>query len=165
LSFQPGLRRSNDLRFGRKMATFQLFFQSGRAKDLSAPPYWTTYMHFFSSPQIMPFRSISKSSSTLLVCSRHTWYQLLFYTEFFIGILCSHYYASYMSSSSQNCILNYLITQSYPMNHEIPVYVIFSLATSVLPQDVFLKTSSRWQLCYLCIWTFLLYEWKNFEAS
>jgi len=28
LSVQPGLRVSNDLRVGRKMATFQLFFQS-----------------------------------------------------------------------------------------------------------------------------------------
>ena len=28
VSVQPGLRGSNDLRFGRKMATFQLFFQS-----------------------------------------------------------------------------------------------------------------------------------------
>ena len=28
LSVQPGLRDSNDLRVGRKMATFQLFFQS-----------------------------------------------------------------------------------------------------------------------------------------
>jgi len=36
LSVQPGLRGSNDLRVGRKMATFKLFFQSGRAKDLSA---------------------------------------------------------------------------------------------------------------------------------
>ena len=39
LSVQPGLRGSNDLRVGRKMATFQLFFQLGRAKDLSAPLY------------------------------------------------------------------------------------------------------------------------------
>jgi len=38
LSVQPGVRRSDYLRIGRKMATFQLFFQSGRAKDLSAPP-------------------------------------------------------------------------------------------------------------------------------
>ena len=37
LSVQPGLRDSNDLPVGRKMATFLLFFQSGRAKDLSAP--------------------------------------------------------------------------------------------------------------------------------
>ena len=37
MSVQPGLRGSNDLSVGRKMATFQLFFQSGRAKDLSAP--------------------------------------------------------------------------------------------------------------------------------
>ena len=36
---QPDLRGRNDLRVGRKMATFQLFFQSGRAKDLSAPLY------------------------------------------------------------------------------------------------------------------------------
>jgi hypothetical protein len=36
-SFQPDLRGSNDLRVGRKMATFYLFFQSGRSKDLSAP--------------------------------------------------------------------------------------------------------------------------------
>ena len=37
LSVQPGLRGSNDPRVRRKMTTFQLFFQSGRAKDLSAP--------------------------------------------------------------------------------------------------------------------------------
>jgi len=37
LSVQPGLRGSNDLHVGRKMATFQLFFQSGLTKDLSAP--------------------------------------------------------------------------------------------------------------------------------
>jgi len=37
LSVQAGLHGSNDLRVGRKMATFQLVFQSGRAKDLSAP--------------------------------------------------------------------------------------------------------------------------------
>jgi len=30
LSFQPGLRGSSDLRVGRKMATFQLFFQSSQ---------------------------------------------------------------------------------------------------------------------------------------
>jgi len=35
LYVQPGLRGSSDLRFRRKMATFQLFFQLGRAKDLS----------------------------------------------------------------------------------------------------------------------------------
>jgi len=29
LFFQPSLRASNDLRIGRKMATFQIFFQSG----------------------------------------------------------------------------------------------------------------------------------------
>ena len=39
LSFQPGLRGSNDLRVWRKMATFQLFSQSGRAKDLPGPLY------------------------------------------------------------------------------------------------------------------------------
>ena len=39
LSVQPGLRGSNDLRVGRKMANFQLFFQSGPAKDLSAHLY------------------------------------------------------------------------------------------------------------------------------
>jgi len=39
LSVEPSLRGSNDLRVGRKMATFQLFFQTGRAKDLSAPLY------------------------------------------------------------------------------------------------------------------------------
>ena len=37
LSAQPGLRGSNDLHAGRKMSIFQLFFQSERAKDLSAP--------------------------------------------------------------------------------------------------------------------------------
>jgi len=41
LSVQSGLRGSNDLRVGRKMGAFQLFFQSGRANDLSAPLYVT----------------------------------------------------------------------------------------------------------------------------
>ena len=39
MSVQPGLRSSNDIRVGRKIATFQSFFQSGRAKDLSALLY------------------------------------------------------------------------------------------------------------------------------
>ena len=39
LSVQRGLRGSNDLRVGRKMVTFQLFFQSGLSKDLSEPLY------------------------------------------------------------------------------------------------------------------------------
>ena len=39
LSVQPGPRSSNDLRVGRKMATFQLFLQAGLAKDLSAHLY------------------------------------------------------------------------------------------------------------------------------
>ena len=45
LSVQPGLLGSNDLRVGRKMATFQLFFQSGRAEDLSASLYFTLEFH------------------------------------------------------------------------------------------------------------------------
>jgi len=44
LSVQQGLHDSNDLHVGRKMATFQLFFQSGRAKDLSAPLYNTRFL-------------------------------------------------------------------------------------------------------------------------
>ena len=36
LSVQPGLRGGNDLHVGRKMETFQFFFQSDRAKDVSA---------------------------------------------------------------------------------------------------------------------------------
>jgi hypothetical protein len=39
LSVLTGLRGSNDLRFGRKMAPFHLFFLSDRAKDLSALLY------------------------------------------------------------------------------------------------------------------------------
>jgi hypothetical protein len=38
---------SNDLLVGWKMATFQLFFQWGRAKDLSAPLYYV-YTYTFS---------------------------------------------------------------------------------------------------------------------
>jgi len=41
LPVQPGLHGSDGLRVGRKMVTFQLFLQSGRAKDLSAPLYIT----------------------------------------------------------------------------------------------------------------------------
>ena len=39
LSIQTVPRGRNDVNVGRKMATFQLFLQSGRAKDLSAPLY------------------------------------------------------------------------------------------------------------------------------
>ena len=50
LSVQPGLRGSNDLRVGRKMANFQLFFfQSCWAKDLSAPLYVPTSLTFTNS--------------------------------------------------------------------------------------------------------------------
>ena len=40
LSVQPDLHSSNYLHIGRKMATFQLFSQLGRAKDLSEPLYF-----------------------------------------------------------------------------------------------------------------------------
>ena len=43
LSIQPGLCGSNDLCVWWKMAIFQLFFQSGRAKDLSAPLYSASF--------------------------------------------------------------------------------------------------------------------------
>ena len=46
LSVQPGLRGNKDLRVGRNTATFQLFFQSGRAKDLSAPLYASSLPYF-----------------------------------------------------------------------------------------------------------------------
>ena len=45
MSVQPGLRGRNDLRVGRKMATIQLFFQSSRAKDLSAPLTFSAKAH------------------------------------------------------------------------------------------------------------------------
>ena len=60
LSVQLGLCGSNDLRVGRKMATFQLIFQSGRVKDLSAhlylhreggnfsPNHFTAQVHFLT---------------------------------------------------------------------------------------------------------------------
>jgi len=49
LSVQPGLSGSNDLRVGRKMVKFQsLFFQLGRAKDLSAPLYNIVILEFNS---------------------------------------------------------------------------------------------------------------------
>ena len=46
LSVQPGLRGSNDLRVGRKMVNFKFVFQSGRAKDLSAPLYYSQQQKF-----------------------------------------------------------------------------------------------------------------------
>jgi len=61
LSVQPGLRGSNDLRVGRKMANFQLFFQSGRTKDLSAPMYrrsWTSLPTPFVSAQRLSERTV-----------------------------------------------------------------------------------------------------------
>jgi len=49
VSVQPGLRGSNDLRVGRKMATYQLFSQFGRAKDLSAPLYMCVCVLMFTT--------------------------------------------------------------------------------------------------------------------
>ena len=45
LSVQPGLRGSNDLRVGRKMATFPLFFQSGRSNDLISTSVRVLYVY------------------------------------------------------------------------------------------------------------------------
>ena len=77
---QPGLCSSNDLRVGRKMATFQLFFQSGRAKDLSAPLYirvleWQLflrdgkYMSFWphSNPTVKP---LEESIRNIFSCDK-----------------------------------------------------------------------------------------------
>ena len=50
LSVQPGPRGSSDQRFGRKMATFQLFFLSGRAKDLPAPPVFLSQQYGLYKP-------------------------------------------------------------------------------------------------------------------
>ena len=73
---QPGLRDNNDLHVGRKLATFQLFFQSGRAKDLSAPlcscHIWprTKFSHMslsLLSPSVSPsLATIRLTSSTNL---------------------------------------------------------------------------------------------------
>ena len=57
LSVQPGLRGSNDLRVGRKMATFQLFFQSDRAKDLSAPLYSQNSPRLYSNNTSLSLRT------------------------------------------------------------------------------------------------------------
>ena len=42
LSVQPGLRGSNDLRVGRKMANFQLFFQSREQVVVRGVQIWRT---------------------------------------------------------------------------------------------------------------------------
>ena len=60
-SIQPGLRGSNDLRVGRKMTTFQLFFQSGRAKDLSAPLYFL----FLSIPSTVLQVNVGRGSPNM----------------------------------------------------------------------------------------------------
>ena len=52
LSVQPGPSGSNDLCVGRKVATFQLFFQSGRTKDLSAP------LHYFQQNSYFTWKSV-----------------------------------------------------------------------------------------------------------
>ena len=59
MSVQPRLRVSNDLRVGRKIANFQLFFQSGRAKGLSAPRYihcWRSW-HFARLSKTKPYNT------------------------------------------------------------------------------------------------------------
>ena len=66
LSVQPGLRSSNDLRIGRKMATFQLFFQSRWAKDLSAPLYnWCFPVYVLSVIWFYCFLLWMKSNTTV----------------------------------------------------------------------------------------------------
>jgi len=45
LPVQPGLRSSNDIHVGQKMATFQLFLHSGQAKNLTAPLHMFTIIH------------------------------------------------------------------------------------------------------------------------
>ena len=62
LSVQPGHRGNNDLRVGRKMVTFQLFFQSGRAKDLSAP--LTSFHCSIKSVSLTPCREKSSKKLT-----------------------------------------------------------------------------------------------------
>ena len=52
LSVQPGFRGSNDLRIEPAMATFQLLFQSVRAKDLSAPLYILYYNKCYKEPEV-----------------------------------------------------------------------------------------------------------------
>jgi len=61
LSVQPGPRGSNDLRVGRKMATSQLFFQLGQAKDLSAPLYMISHVPLVTalSQDHLPIHSVS----------------------------------------------------------------------------------------------------------
>ena len=48
LSVQPDLRGNSSLRVGRKMAPFQLFFQSCRAKDLPTPLYRVQWLQWRS---------------------------------------------------------------------------------------------------------------------
>ena len=51
MSVQPGLWSSHDPRVGQKMTTFQLFFQSGQARDWTAPLYVTLVMN---KPSLLP---------------------------------------------------------------------------------------------------------------
>ena len=74
MSVQPGLGGSNDLRVGRKMATFQLFFQSGRAKDLSAPLYVCVYVCKYTLYRkvLGPWSPHSITADPETACCNHT---------------------------------------------------------------------------------------------
>ena len=70
LSVQPGLRSSNDLRVGQKNGELSfVFFQSGRAKDLSVPLYVIiVIMKANISGKLMPFLFVIKIMRIFFIC-------------------------------------------------------------------------------------------------
>ena len=85
LSVPLGHHGGSDLRVGWKMATFQLFFYSGRAKDLSAPLYSTsTFVFLFHHDRNLNILSLHKPCTC--ICS-HSWWAILDYSLLWKGQL------------------------------------------------------------------------------
>ena len=106
LFVQPGHRGSNELRVGRKMATFQLFFQSGRAKDLSAPPVFSLFLNLnkmilkvYWSP-LAKYLYIQMSTTDIILFISHI---VLFSSSV---LLARYFYCSYNHLSLQSHCLS-----------------------------------------------------------
>jgi len=81
LSVQPGLRGSNGLRVGRKLTTFQSFFQSGRAKDLSAPLYLVSSLLGQRLGKAVEDMTVHTSSYVMSVRRHREWRKYWFFAR------------------------------------------------------------------------------------
>ena len=91
---QPGLRSSNDLRVGRKMATFHLFLQSGRGKTYQHSWIFIAaiYLAFHTLWEILFITNIFRVSKEMVIYLEAFrilfLYRYTFQDNFLTGLLC-----------------------------------------------------------------------------